>query len=480
MLKSYALTGFNGSNKIRQNHKHLYIDWPIPWNWQYDGLDWLFSVWSRGMAVSVAASRFSVGSWLLAFSIQASVGISASAAFSQDVISQNVILTRPTPPVETAPFYPPDAPPSRRTPLPDRRQDIEEQTVGADYRISALQRDSKGALWVGSWQGLAKIDPNTGRILQRVGLPNPTVGALAQDRSGRIWVGTYEGLVRIDPRSGEITAQNFALPSNRVLSMLVDRRGYLWVGTDAGLALISPDQGLLMTTVRNLPGVSANALALDPLGNLWVGTLSGLVQVNTASALLMRQIDTVPGKTIQTLDFDDWGMLWMGTPTGLYQADVGIQRTVQWVRPPSAKPAAKSTRAGKGRSPYRPSKKGNPRSTRTASKPVPPVQKIVFVVTDPTLFRLRTVNQLQGRNVMALHFDRVNSIWVGTTTGLLRVNPFNGATGGEIPYLPSSRVFSLAPDTGGKLWVGTSEGLAWVSTETFRGKPHATFLPVGR
>lgn len=428
------------------------------------------------MAVSVATSRFSVRSWLLIFSMQAAMGMMASAAFSQDVI-----LTQPSPQIETAPFYPPDAPPARRTPLPDRHQDIEEQTVTADYRISALQPDSKGALWVGSWQGLAKIDPKTGRILNRVSLPNTTVGALAQDRSGRIWVGTYEGLVRIDPRSGEITAQNFALPSNRVLSMLVDQRGYLWVGTDAGLALISPDQGLLMTTVKNLPGVSANALTLDPLGNLWVGTLNGLVQVNTASALLMRQIDTIPGKTVQALDFDPWGMLWLGTPTGLYAADVGIQRTIQLVRPPSAKPAAKSTArpAGKGRSANHPSPKNRSQSSRPVSQP-PPIEKIVFVSTDPTLFKLRTVTQLQGRNVMTLHFDKLNSIWVGTTTGLLRVNPFNGATGGEIPYLPSSRVLSLSPDTGGKLWVGTSEGLAWVSTETFRGKPHATFLPVGR
>lgn len=434
------------------------------------------------MAVSVATFRFSVSPWLLVLILQAGFGMSTNAAHSQDVISQDVILTQPTPQVETAPFYPPDAPPPRRAPLPDRRQDIEEQTVGADYRVSALQSDSKGALWVGSWQGLAKIDPNTGRILHRVSLPNTTVGALAQDRSGRIWVGTYEGLVRLDPRSGEITAQNFALPSNRVLSMLVDQRGYLWVGTDAGLVLISPDQGLLMTTVRNLPGVSANALALDPLGNLWVGTLDGLVQVNTASALIMRQIANVPGKTVQALNFDDWGTLWMGTPIGLYAADVGIQRTVEWVRPPSAKPAAQSTArySGKGRSSSHASKKRNPQSTRLTSKPVQPVQRIVFVSTDPTLFKLRTVTQLQGRNVMTLRFDKFNSIWVGTTTGLLRVNPFNGATGGEIPYLPSSRILSLSPDTGGKLWVGTSEGLAWVSTETFRGNPHATFLPVDR
>ena len=89
--------------------------------------------------------------------------------------------------------------------------------LATDYRVTALQPDFTGDLWVGSWAGLARINPETGRVLQRVRLPSRTLQALAQDRVGRIWVGTFDGLVRVDPRTNAITAQNFQLPSNRVL-----------------------------------------------------------------------------------------------------------------------------------------------------------------------------------------------------------------------------------------------------------------------
>ncbi|NJP12224.1 MAG: hypothetical protein HC866_24450, partial [Leptolyngbyaceae cyanobacterium RU_5_1] len=390
-------------------------------------------------------------------------------------------LAQATPQTQPAPMDSPNASPFRTIPLPDQRQRVEDQTVEADYRVGVLQPDGQGSLWVGSWQGLARINPNTGQILARIGLPNATVGAIAQDRSGRTWVGTYAGLARIDPRTGTVTAQNLALPSNRVLSLLVDQRGYLWVGTDAGLALINPDRGLLMTTVQNLPGVSANALTLDVLGNLWVGTLEGLVQINTASAMIMRRITNLPGTIVQTLASSPWGMLWIGTPAGLLEADLGIKRSVEFVREPVVN---STTKAGTQRGQQKPrpaqSRKRNAAaskmSVRTKSTvPTQVRQQVVFSQNDPQVFRLRMVGQLSGRNVTTVQFDKANTIWVGTSTGLFRVNPFNGATGGSIPYLPSGRVLSLAPDTGGKLWVGTSEGLAWVNLDTFQASPHQGF-----
>jgi len=373
----------------------------------------------------------------------------------------------------TVPLYPPDAPPPRRPPLPNQRQQVENESVGADYRISALQPDNQGNLWVGSWQGLARINPSTGQILGRVSLPDQIVGGIAQDKSGRIWVGTYAGLVRIDAKTGAIVSQNFGLPSNRVLDLLVDQRGYLWVGTDGGLALINPNIGSLMTTVKTLPGVSANALAIDALGNLWVGTLDGLVEIDTASATIKRRIDNIPGVTVQALGTSSWGSLWIGTPTGLFEADLGIQRVVEIVPTPVTK--AGSVAKSAARLSTKPPIKSNQTATKAQVQ-----RRIVFVPGDAPTFKLRSLTQLQGRNVTTLHFDAINSIWVGTTTGLLRVNPFNGATGGEIPNLPSGRILSLAPDTGGKLWVGTNEGLAWVNTQTFKGHLHQTFQRVER
>lgn len=419
------------------------------------------------MAASVQPKKYLLRSSIVVLSVWMAAMTGEGDRIQAQVLSQP----------EPAPPYAPTAPPPRRIPLPDVRQELEEASVGADYRVSALQPDLQGALWVGSWQGLAKINAATGRILTRASLPNPSIGAIVQDKNGRIWVGTYEGIVRVDPKTGAITAQNFALPSNRVLSMLIDRRGFLWVGTDAGLAMISPDQGLLMTTIKNLPGVSANALTLDVLGDLWVGTLDGLVQVDTASAFIKRRVGNLPGTSVQALASSPFGTLWIGTPTNLLEANVGIQRTI--VQEPVATATTTRQTQRTGTQTQRQQVTRN-NANQAPARPVPTRQRVVFVASDPGQFTLRTVTQLQGRNVTALSFDRANSIWVGTTAGLLRVNPFNGATGGVIPNLPSGRVLSLSPDTGGKLWVGTSEGLAWVNTTTFQGYPHQTFRPVGR
>ena len=151
----------------------------------------------------------------------------------QPILPQNelepVQSGSPLEPIQSGPSYVGDPPPPVNQLLPPERLRQDVEPLPKDFRVSALQPDFTGDLWVGSWLGLARINPNTGRLLARISLPNYTIGALAQDRVGRIWAGSYEGLLRIDPRSNEVTAQNFTLPSNRILSLLIDRRVYLWV-----------------------------------------------------------------------------------------------------------------------------------------------------------------------------------------------------------------------------------------------------------
>ena len=91
---------------------------------------------------------------------------------------------------QPAPAYPLAPPPAGIDPLPSQRETAEEQTLNPDYRISALQTDHEGNLWAASWQGVARLDPHTGRVLSVVDLPNTIVGALAQDKSHRLWVGS--------------------------------------------------------------------------------------------------------------------------------------------------------------------------------------------------------------------------------------------------------------------------------------------------
>jgi hypothetical protein len=95
----------------------------------------------------------------------------------------------------SSPTYVNDPPPPGNKPLPPERLRQEAEPLPADFRVSALQPDFTGDLWVGSWLGLAKINPNTGRLLAR--LVYPTIRLCFSTGSGLVggfgW--NYEGLL---------------------------------------------------------------------------------------------------------------------------------------------------------------------------------------------------------------------------------------------------------------------------------------------
>ena len=60
-----------------------------------------------------------------------------------------------------SPTYVDDPPPPVNEPLPSERLRQDTQRLSPDFRVSALQPDFTGDLWIGSWLGLSRINPNT-------------------------------------------------------------------------------------------------------------------------------------------------------------------------------------------------------------------------------------------------------------------------------------------------------------------------------
>lgn len=72
-------------------------------------------------------------------------------------------------------------------------------------------------------------------------LSNNYVRSIIKDSKGNIWVGTYEGLNKIlrDSVSGKISFKNYTLkdglPNNMIQSLVEDNQNQLWIGTNDGL-----------------------------------------------------------------------------------------------------------------------------------------------------------------------------------------------------------------------------------------------------
>lgn len=133
---------------------------------------------------------------------------------------------------------------------------------GPSNAIAAIVEDRRARLWVGTDKGLAYL-PNSSVIAEDpvTGFVWPTtrpaadgtrgfvllglrVRALAVDASDALWVGSDEGLLRVEDRgdgfdvTARLTPANSPLPSERITALAVSpRTGHLYVGTEAGLAV---------------------------------------------------------------------------------------------------------------------------------------------------------------------------------------------------------------------------------------------------
>ena len=149
-----------------------------------------------------------------------------------------------------------------------------------DDRVSVLAAAPGDGLWVGTRQGLDRIDPARGAVGRWLasrgdpaGLGSGFVTALHTDAKGRLWVGTFGGgLAVLDPphQPGaalrRVTAAQ-GLPDDNINTLVEDARGRLWSSTDSGLALIDPE------TLR-VRGLYDSDGAVFPV--YWTGAAAGL------------------------------------------------------------------------------------------------------------------------------------------------------------------------------------------------------------
>ena len=112
------------------------------------------------------------------------------------------------------------------------------------------------------------------------GLPGMTITTVMQDSKGYLYIGTYDGLVRFDG----VEFVNFTRTIDpkydfaSVRSIFQDSRENLWVGhNDEGVTCITPDGEIRKyTTDDGLPHNSVRAICEDKDGNIWFGLASGI------------------------------------------------------------------------------------------------------------------------------------------------------------------------------------------------------------
>jgi ligand-binding sensor domain-containing protein/signal transduction histidine kinase len=278
------------------------------------------------------------------------------------------------------------------------------------------------------------------------GLPEEPVQALAQTPDGYLWIGTSGGLVRFD--GAEMVVFNRentpAMRENSVFCLLVSKSGDLWIGTEGG-GLVRYRRGTFRPFAgeEGLSNGFVRSVLEDRGGQFWVGTDDGLFRFEGDRLERVDGRAGVPALAVHDIREDSRGRLWVGGST-LLMMDGG--RTAEYRLEGGSSARVKSIL-----------------QTRDGVLWVGTVSGLERLNPDGT-DRFNRVPEVSG-TVRVLREDRDGVLWIGTIGEgifLCRAGRFTRLRAPD--YLPSDTVLSLLEDHEGNLWVGTQTGLMRLST----------------
>ena len=180
--------------------------------------------------------------------------------------------------------------------------------------------EARARLWVGGSTGLLADDTATGKVTPyprgtTAPLSNNQVRVLYRDRRGRLWIGTENGLNRLDA-NGKLERFVFT-PGNGdgigpggMTTIMEDRRGRIWAGANGGPLDVLEEDRSGVTHVRRiglaagLPHENVDGLAEDSRGRIWASTDKGIASIDP---------DTLRARGFGLADGVSEGAFWAGT-----------------------------------------------------------------------------------------------------------------------------------------------------------------------
>lgn len=175
-----------------------------------------------------------------------------------------------------------------------------------DNIILSLLDDGEGNIWIGTNNGLVKLNEESGKYKRFIHNPSDSgsvgaqrITAIFEDSYGNFWVGTdQDGLNLMDKGNETFTSYNIIPSSNNqkqtsdslrrssigvfVKCIYEDNNTNLWIGTTTGLSKFNRETKSFKTyTIDNgLPNNVIYGILEDEAGNLWFSTNKGLSKFN--------------------------------------------------------------------------------------------------------------------------------------------------------------------------------------------------------
>ena len=326
--------------------------------------------------------------------------------------------------------------------------------------VKTVFEDREGNIWSGNFgEGLTQITPKTFSVIK---FDNPLYGnnifSIWSDKQFR-WIGTENGLVKIDQVTGKnvkFYGKDSGLPKDTVTSIYSANGQVLWIGTEKNgvFRMEAENDRILKYTIGNGTLENSVNIITGKGERVWIGTKKGLCSINSSTdSIKWYTINKggLPHNVINCLYLDRTDKLWIGTPrsTLAYIKDEKVFKTNF--------------------------NSGNGILTITEDKDsriwVGSNGNGVFQVKSDSIANITAREGLLSNYCYSIVCDDQNNIWIGHKVGLsrIRIADFSVKPVRHIEGITDNWQFNpnaIIKDQQGKIWFGSDKGIVCYDPST--------------
>ncbi len=341
----------------------------------------------------------------------------------------------------------------------------------ANNFISVVEKGKENDLWAGSSTGLLHFKTSTGenRMIDLGG--NRDIRCLQKEGDSILWVGSTDGLFKINIKDESFklfNQQNSKLSSNIIRSLYLSKSNELWIGTFDGLNHLKNDGSIKTYNLKNsykpelennlILDIQSYSTTSDDL--LWIGSETGLVLFNTKSEtydVFNTQNTNILNEVVKCIYSKIPGEVYFGTDLGLYKYTIQTREFSSSFHDPFnqysiANNVVHDIFEDNNGVIWLATANGVSKLDFTQNK---------FQFT-PIYTQYK--NQIVGTQVNDIYKDKNGSVWLATTHGVKVIHSNGNVSAFNTESIPTKKIVlnsvsKITEDKLGRIWIGTAGGI---------------------
>ncbi len=314
-------------------------------------------------------------------------------------------------------------------------------------KVNCLLALNNGELWIGTDHGMVEWGGTTGSSVPSP-LRQTAILAMVRDRDSNVWIGTANGLVRVNSNGVSLDQSNAPI-EGPITALREDMDGNLWIGNAHGIVCLR-DSTFVTYPVAGLHSESSGAIYVDPGDRVWYAPIEGGLRWMRGKETGSVDNDQLSQDVIYSIAGTK-DELWLGRQQG------GLTRLTS--RNGSIVAHTYTERNGLAQNRVY-TVHENPDGTVWAGT----VSGGLSRLKDGKFSTFTVAEGLSSNAVTSIEDSPDGTMWFGTAAGLSELANGKWRTYGSRDGLPAGEVTSLRRDSAGVLWIGTTGGLAFLSS----------------